>query len=173
MGLFDRLKRGPEAMPANVEPGWAEGSEWREQWDMPLNLVREGYYQEALVRLCGRVRAQGYLIPVESVLVREPQNPHDRNAIRVEVRGAMVGHIRREVAAVLGPALDRMRLPSMTVCAVIRGGGPEWENLGIHLWMDRRLSPGPGLEFSGDLAIVTIGWPPHDGEGDHSYVERR
>lgn len=160
-------------MPANVEPGWAEGSEWREQWDMPLNLVREGYYQEALVRLCGRVRAQGYLIPVESVLVREPQNPHDRNAIRVEVRGAMVGHIRREVAAVLGPALDRMRLPSMTVCAVIRGGGPEWENLGIHLWMDRRLSPGPGLEFSGDLAIVTIGWPPHDGEGDHSYVERR
>ena len=39
MGLFDRLKRGPEAMPANVEPGWAEGSEWREQWDMPLNLV--------------------------------------------------------------------------------------------------------------------------------------
>lgn len=41
-------------------------------------------------------------------LVREPNNPYDRNAIRVEnIRGEQVGHIPRRAAEHLSPMLDR------------------------------------------------------------------
>lgn len=40
-------------------------------------------------------------------LVREPRNPHDRNAIRVDVLGETVGYMPREYAAMLAPRLDK------------------------------------------------------------------
>ena len=40
-------------------------------------------------------------------LVREPHNPYDRNAVRVEsMRGVQVGHISKVVAEALAPVLD-------------------------------------------------------------------
>ncbi|KAG2491123.1 hypothetical protein HYH03_010567 [Edaphochlamys debaryana] len=42
------------------------------------------------------------------LLIREPQNPYDRWAIRVDnVRGEKIGHIGREQAAVLSPLIDK------------------------------------------------------------------
>lgn len=45
----------------------------------------------------------GFASPDEHVrLKREPQNPYDRNAIRVDnVMGAQIGHIPRQVSAKL------------------------------------------------------------------------
>lgn len=41
-------------------------------------------------------------------LIREPTNPYDRNAIRVDNSGGtQVGHVPKEVAAVLAPLVDR------------------------------------------------------------------
>jgi hypothetical protein len=40
-------------------------------------------------------------------LVREPLNPHDGNAIRVEWRGRMLGYVPRRENAVLAWGLDR------------------------------------------------------------------
>lgn len=40
-------------------------------------------------------------------LVREPQNPHDGNAIRVEWRGRKLGYVPRRENAALAWALDR------------------------------------------------------------------
>jgi hypothetical protein len=39
-------------------------------------------------------------------LVREPDNPHDANAIAVHAGGAHVGFVPRELAAEIAPALD-------------------------------------------------------------------
>lgn len=39
-------------------------------------------------------------------LVREPQNPHDPNAIRVETQGKYLGYIPKDVAAKLAPLTD-------------------------------------------------------------------
>ncbi|EFJ52656.1 hypothetical protein VOLCADRAFT_115608 [Volvox carteri f. nagariensis] len=45
------------------------------------------------------------------LLVREPNNPYDRWAIRVDnVRGEKIGHISREQAAVMSPLIDRGQL---------------------------------------------------------------
>ncbi len=40
-------------------------------------------------------------------LVREPANPHDPNAVRVEWRGRMLGYVPRAENAVLAWAMDR------------------------------------------------------------------
>lgn len=39
-------------------------------------------------------------------LVREPNNEHDENAIRVDVNGSTIGHIPRLIAIVLAPKID-------------------------------------------------------------------
>ncbi len=40
-------------------------------------------------------------------LVREPGNPHDENAVRVEWRGRMLGYVPRRENAALAWAMDR------------------------------------------------------------------
>ncbi|KXZ51801.1 hypothetical protein GPECTOR_11g243 [Gonium pectorale] len=45
------------------------------------------------------------------LLIREPNNPYDKWAIRVDnIRGEKIGHISREQAAVLAPLIDRGKL---------------------------------------------------------------
>lgn len=46
--------------------------------------------------------------PLAAVMVRDPDNPHDRNAIQVHVPavGHQIGHLPRNLAAELAPALD-------------------------------------------------------------------
>jgi SWI/SNF-related matrix-associated actin-dependent regulator of chromatin subfamily A3 len=79
---------------------------------------------------------RGVAHPGEYVtLVREPSNPYDRNAIRVDnMRGEKVGHIKRELAAVLSPIMvshgDRLK-----VDATIPGPGNQFElPLTLHLY---------------------------------------
>jgi len=49
--------------------------------------------------------------PLPVVLIRNPENEHDENAIEVHVpvlgRVAMIGHVPRTLAAKLAPSLDR------------------------------------------------------------------
>lgn len=40
-------------------------------------------------------------------LVRQPQNPYDRNAVMVtNIYGSQVGHIKRELAAAMAHVMD-------------------------------------------------------------------
>ena len=39
-------------------------------------------------------------------LVREPNNPHDPNAIRVELAGLYLGYVPRDIAKDLAPQMD-------------------------------------------------------------------
>lgn len=56
-------------------------------------------------------------------LLREPQNPFDRNAIRVLTSdGRDVGHIRKEIAAEIAPNIDQGERYSCYVTAVTGGG---------------------------------------------------
>lgn len=168
MGFLDRF-RSPRlvASDANVSDGWHEGGGWL-RWEPPRNVVVEGHYQEALSELCGGLCKEGFLVPVPVDLTREPANPYDSNAVaaRAGRAGAQVGYLRREVAAQIGPALDQLGLRSWTVCGVIRGGRPRAQHLGVHLWLGRRVTPGPSVEF--DPGPWEIPWPPTDGEWERS-----
>lgn len=164
MGLLRRLRRAPGRAPANVNSDWRRNAEWL-TWGPPLNVLREGAYQDQIIGLVGKPCKRGYLIPAQVTLVREAHNPHDGNAIRAVINGLTVAYLRREVAAVAGPAMDNAKLDRMTFCGLVRGGcAPHAETIGIHLWLDRRVTDGIEIDFDG--VEFEVSWPPNAGEAD-------
>jgi hypothetical protein len=149
--------------PANAPTDWP--ADVFRDWPAPRNLVvGESHYPDALRKLAGPPRAQGYLIPVDVRFERDPDNAYDRNAFRAAVQGFQVGHLSAELAAQLAGPLDDAGHISFSVCGVIRGGTIERPNLGVHVWLERRLSPGPEISFGDDSGLVS-NWPPRDDEG--------
>jgi hypothetical protein len=146
---------------ADTPPDWMQRDLWL-TWEPPLNAIRgESYYQQALRRFAG----EGVTVPAVVNLVREPQNPHDPNAIRAEVNGELVGHLARELAALFAPVLDNAGCTSLFVPGVLRTG-PELMT-GVHVWLWRRLSPGPDLLVPGNLAqAMIVAWPPEEVTAD-------
>lgn len=101
-----------------------------------LEVVGESYYQDALVRIAGPHTEDGRRVKVSAVLYLEPDNPHDRNAIRVEINGATVGHVSRELAPELRKELISQGARSghrIGVDAIIVGGRIG-ESYGV--WLD-------------------------------------
>lgn len=147
----------------NVPADWVERHLWAEWPECPRNLVAgEASYAPALAALAGAPCASGYCLPVAVELVREPDNGHDVNAFRAEVQGRRVGYLRRMVAEQLAGPLDAVGCSSFTVAGVVRGGSMEAPNLGCHVWLGRRLTPGPSVSFDDDA--YEVAWPPFDGE---------
>lgn len=70
----------------------AEGLPSYRQLYSELDIVGESYRQSALRRLWNPD------VTYDAVLIPEPDNPHDRNAVRVEISGIHVGYLSRETA---------------------------------------------------------------------------
>ena len=102
-----------------------------------VRVVGVSHYQDALRRRSGAAGAGPVRHEVEAALVLEPANPHDPNAVRVEVEGELVGYLSREDALRYGPAVSRLREHGrlLVADAVIsgRGAGSETTNLGLFL----------------------------------------
>ncbi len=107
--------------------------------DGRLSVVGESHYQPALkVAARGRTVAEGDLdnaIPVNAVLVPEPKNKYDRNAVRVDVEGRTAGYVSRETAVLYQPVLLQLQAESkLGWCpGRIMGGGRR--SYGIYLHM--------------------------------------
>jgi SWI/SNF-related matrix-associated actin-dependent regulator of chromatin subfamily A3 len=66
-------------------------------------------------------------------LIREPRNPYDRNAIRVDnLAGVQVGHVPRDFAVGLAPIFDGAEQKGLSVEAAITNKGNKW-NLPMQL----------------------------------------
>jgi len=127
----------------NIFPDWFKSIDWR-RWDAPLNLtIGESRRNDAIAALAGAPRRHGYLIPVTATLLRDSNNPVDRNAIKVEIQTVQVGYVRHEVAFHLSPIFDSDNARTCEVAAIIRGGSLNAPNFGVHLWLDKTLSPAP------------------------------
>jgi len=100
-----------------------EEDEQQQQQQAPL--LRLGSLNSSVV---GIRYYDGVLHPGEyAVLHREPNNPYDRNAIRVDnIAGIKVGHIKKTVAKALAPVMDRL-MPGIQVDATIPRHGTHWE----------------------------------------------
>ncbi|MFI7587506.1 HIRAN domain-containing protein [Spongisporangium articulatum] len=92
MGLLDRIRGGARAGAASAAEVLHEGYD-------DLEVVGESQYQDWLWRLCGARPGQRVRHPIIAVLVPEPDNPFDANAIAVRVRGGVVGYLSRGQAA--------------------------------------------------------------------------
>lgn len=110
-----------------------------------LGAVGESHYQDALARLCGGRTTDGHFLDVIAILVPEPQNQYDPNAVAVVVGGLHVGYLSRELAARCHePIARRMQAEGRAVgCrAQIRGGwnrgGGDVGSFGIELYFSPR-----------------------------------
>jgi hypothetical protein len=164
VGLF---RRRYELADINVADGWDTADAWR-SWEPPRNLVvGESYRQPALRKFTGAPARHGYLIPVCVDFVRESDNPKDRNAFRAEISGHHIGYLKATVAEQLAPIADKGNCSSFRVCGVLRGRSESAPDLGVHVWLNRRLSPGVEIRFADDDRVVS--WPPHDTEGTDAH----
>jgi len=66
----------------------------------------------AIVEAYGR---SGRTVTTDALLVLEPENPHDANAVRVEIDGALIGYLSRENAARYRADLAAAGTPAATV----------------------------------------------------------
>lgn len=97
-------------------------------------VVGESNYLEnlrSIVRAPGEVRHY-----CDAVLVLEDSNPHDRNAVAVQIEAKVVGYLPREGAKQYRAKLVEVGFDRLTgqVDAVIVGGGEGRENYGV--WLD-------------------------------------
>ena len=152
--------------PANVPADWRV-SEVSRTWEAPVNVVHgESFHQEALWLIVGGKPARdGKLMAVEANLIRESWNPHGAEAIRVETCEIEAGHVAKEVVLQLSPILDSAGCAQFGLAGIIRGGSKDAPLLGLHLWLGRRVSPGPELWIKGDPGSLRVPWPPGPSEG--------
>src|SRR5260221_8102696 len=124
MGLLDRLKGRGSSISAPAEPRAVPVSLLGGQDD--LEVVGELAYQAVLWRLCGGTVGDRVRCDVVAVLVPEPTNPYDANAIAVQIDGQVVGYLPRAAAQEYLPGVKHvmsLRGGYVALRGVIVGGG--------------------------------------------------
>lgn len=145
MSLFKRSRRAPRPAPPTVPPQVWEASTTRVTAQLfegveSLEVVGEARYQDALWEVCGATRGQRVREAIVAVLVPEPDNPYDHNAIAVQIEGHVVGYLSREDAVGYGPGIRSLMARYGAVVAlegVIAGGGHRDDGPGyLGVWLD-------------------------------------
>jgi hypothetical protein len=102
-----------------------------------VRTVGVSHYQPALLELTGAREGDEVRVDVRVALVPQPDNPHDPNAVAVEIDGRLVGYLSRDDAVVWQPIVQVVAdHGALAVCdAMIAGRGPEsgTPNLGVFL----------------------------------------
>src|SRR2546430_1767039 len=126
MGLLDRLRGGrrESSVSTRYEATAVSVSLLGGQDD--LEVVGELAYQDALWRLSGGTLGDRIRRQIVAVLVPEPTNLYDANAIAVQIDGQVVGYLPRATAQEYLPGLQRLmsvRGGYVALRGVIVGGG--------------------------------------------------
>lgn len=89
-----------------------------------LEVVGESHYQDTLEELCGGRCEEGHDVSGVAILLAEPTNVHDSNAVRVLMEGELVGYLSRRDAVAFNDVAARMGvIGEPIVCySRIRGG---------------------------------------------------
>ncbi|TCN32804.1 hypothetical protein EV644_1242 [Kribbella orskensis] len=154
MGLIDRLRgraAGQGAMQAATTPQvQVLGG------DDDLEVVGESNYQSALWAICGERLGERVRYTITAVLVPEPENAYDPNAIAVLIAGQIVGYLDRQTAGLYIRSLHEQmasRGAYVGLKGVIVGGGHRNDGPGrLGVWLEhdprdfgvQRTPPVPG-----------------------------
>jgi len=103
--------------------------------DETLEVVGESNYQEALWKIVGARRGDRVRYDVAAVLLPEPDNRFDTNAIKVLIDGNLVGYLSRQDAVAYRPGLlalmDESANRLVALDATIVGGGQRPDGSGF------------------------------------------
>lgn len=92
-----------------------------------FNIVGEGSYQNNLKKIAGPKEEQSKSYQCSAKVTSEPTNKFDKNAIKVEINGMLVGYLSREDAQKLaGKRVSRV------VSAIIDGGWDDSDSEGSY-----------------------------------------
>jgi hypothetical protein len=69
-------------------------------------------------------------------LVREPDNPYDAKAIRVEWRGRQLGYVPRRENHAVAAALDRGKTLHARISRLDPEAADPWQRLEFEVWLD-------------------------------------
>jgi len=87
-----------------------------------IEITGESHYQDALIKLFGAYSKDGVFEHCSANLVAEPSNKYDKNAVRCEIGGLLVGYVNKDEAEDIAAHLRRQRQPSMVVNSNVKGG---------------------------------------------------
>lgn len=116
---------------------WRDGS-------YPMEVVGESNYQEAIQRVCGKHNRNGYDFKTEALVVREPSNPYDLNAVAVKMNDSTIGYLPRAQAQRVSEQMKEDGIAHAACSATIVGG-----------WRTNQHDEG---HFGVRLAIPRMGW---------------
>lgn len=120
----------PREEVRSVQTLWLPGS-------AQIPVAGESYHLEAIREWEASVRSGQ---PPEAVLIPEPTNPHDPNAVAVHTAGGVVGYLPRHIATVLQPVL----------------AGFSASHDGLPVACPARIDPGPQIVLMIDLAELGV-----------------
>lgn len=105
-----------------------------------IKMTDEGV-KEYILKTGKPVYKYRYLETTEVNLIREPQNPHDSNAVKVLVEGLFAGYLPSEVARKVNRYLDNS---AYAYEAILHGTGGEYKTLDHNLeevvWSEKEIS---------------------------------
>lgn len=130
----------------------------------PVEVVGEGSYQGTLERIAeGRTEDGPRVRDHTALLMPEPTNPYDPNAVRVVIgSGGTVGYLSRENAVAYRPLIDRLAAAGKFVAcrACLSGGwdrGPDDRgSFGVRLFIDT--PDGATKELEADPSNLRPAW---------------
>jgi hypothetical protein len=127
MGLFGR-KQTSTSVDVTVLDGQHQ-----------LAIVGESHYQDALWRQAGVARGTEVRTESIAILVPEPDNQYDKNAIAVVLPTGRAGYLSREDAATYAPGLrslmDEHKSPIALRCVIIGGGHIDDRAKSLGVWL--------------------------------------
>lgn len=92
-----------------------------------FDIVGEQSYQSNLKKIAGKKEAESKYVQVVANIISEPSNPYDKNAIKVEINGLIVGYINKNEAKTISGRKINKAIP-----AVINGGWKDDESEGSY-----------------------------------------
>jgi hypothetical protein len=105
MGLFRHLVHRNDTAGVKPIEGGLEISATLSEGMFRVDAVGESHYQEALESIAGGRTEDGANLETVALLVPEPDNRYDRNAVAVWIDGKQVGYLSRGNAEILQPAI--------------------------------------------------------------------
>lgn len=102
-----------------------------------VRVAGVSHYQPALLEVTGAQAGDEVRFACEAALVPEPDNPHDPNAVAVQIEGRPVGYLERDEAVRWQPIAQAVAGHGSTAMAeaMVAGRGAESNtpNLGVFL----------------------------------------
>lgn len=160
MGLFDRLRKAkgeppaprpfPPPSPSTITqpPPVNSSASAPSQPTIPrgglVNVVGESYYQDALTKVTGGRRSHGVDMNCVAMLIPEPTNEYDRDAVAVTINGLKVGHLSREEARFYRPLVDQtikavgLATVEARICGGWDHGASDRGSFGVELYFSDR-----------------------------------